>query len=106
MSKNENLKQAQRRGKGPMGGGPMGMKMEKPKDFKGTMKKLLTYIKPFIPSIIIVFIFAIGSVIVGIRGPKILGEAITKLYEGLIGKATGGSIDLDFIADTLIKLLF
>ncbi len=105
MSKNENLKQAQRRGKGPMGGGPMGMKMEKPKDFKGTMKKLLTYIKPFIPSIIIVFIFAIGSVIVGIRGPKILGEAITKLYEGLIGKATGGSIDFDFIADTLIKLL-
>ncbi len=105
MSKNENLKQGQRRGRGPMGGGPMGMKMEKPKDFKGTMKKLLTYIKPFIPSIIIVFIFAIGSVIVGIRGPKILGEAITKLYEGLIGKATGGSIDFDFIADTLIKLL-
>ncbi|MDF2985179.1 MAG: ABC-type multidrug transport system, ATPase and permease component [Eubacterium sp.] len=105
MSKNENSKHTSKRGRGPMGGGPMDMKMEKPKDFKGTMKKLLTYIKPFIPQIIIVFIFAIGSVIVGIRGPKILGDAITKLYEGLVGKATGGSIDFDFIGATLIKLL-
>ncbi len=107
MSKNENMKQhSSRRGRGgPMGGGPMGMKTEKPKDFKGTMKKLLTYIKPFIPRIIVVLIFAIGSVIVGIRGPKILGEAITKLYEGLVGKAAGGSIDFDFIAKTLIYLM-
>nr|WP_207559181.1 ABC transporter ATP-binding protein [Ruminiclostridium hungatei] len=96
-----------RRGRGgPVGGGgPMGIKTEKPKDFKGTMKKLLTYIKPFIPRIIVVLIFAIGSVIVGIRGPKILGEAITKLYEGLVGKAAGGSIDFDFIAKTLIYLM-
>ncbi len=107
MSKNENMKQhSSRRGRGgPMGGGPMGMKTEKPKDFKGTMKKLLTYIKPFIPRIIVVLIFAIGSVIVGIRGPKILGEAITKLYEGLVGKAAGGSIDFDFIGKTLIYLM-
>ncbi len=107
MSKNENMKQhSSRRGRGgPMGGGPMDMKVEKPKDFKGTMKKLLTYIKPFIPRIIVVLIFAIGSVIVGIRGPKILGEAITKLYEGLVGKAAGGSIDFDFIAKTLIYLM-
>ncbi|OPX42735.1 putative ABC transporter ATP-binding protein [Ruminiclostridium hungatei] len=108
MSKNENMKQhSSRRGRGgPVGGGgPMGIKTEKPKDFKGTMKKLLTYIKPFIPRIIVVLIFAIGSVIVGIRGPKILGEAITKLYEGLVGKAAGGSIDFDFIAKTLIYLM-
>lgn len=108
MSNNENTKRHNARrhgGGGPMGGGPMGMKTEKAKDFKGTMKNLLTYMKPFIPQIIIVFIFAIGSVILGIKGPKILGEAITKLYEGLISKATGGSIDFDFIATTLIKLL-
>lgn len=106
MSKNENMKHSSRRGRGgPMGGGPMDMKMEKPKDFKGTMKKLLTYIKPFIPRIIVVLIFAIGSVIVGIRGPKILGESITKLYEGLVGKAAGGSIDFDFIGKTLIYLM-
>lgn len=107
MSRHGNEKQhtPRRGGHGPMGGGPMGMKTEKPKDFKGTMKKLLSYIKPFIPRILIVLIFAIGSVIVGIRGPKILGEAVTTLYEGLIGKAAGGSIDFDFIADTLIKLL-
>ncbi len=106
MSKNENMKHSSRRGRGgPMGGGPMDMKIEKPKDFKGTMKKLLTYIKPFIPRIIVVLIFAIGSVIVGIRGPKILGESITKLYEGLVGKAAGGSIDFDFIGKTLIYLM-
>lgn len=106
MSKNDNMKHSSRRERGgPMGGGPMGMKTEKPKDFKGTMKKLLTYIKPFIPRIIVVLIFAIGSVIVGIRGPKILGEAITKLYEGLVGKAAGGSIDFDFIGKTLIYLM-
>ncbi len=107
MSKNENVKQhaSRRGGRGSMGGGQMGMKVEKPKDFKGTMKKLLTYIKPFIPRIIIVFIFAIGSVIVGIRGPKILGDAISKLYEGLVGKAAGSSIDFDFIGRTLIYLI-
>lgn len=106
MSKNENSRHTSKRGRGgPMGGGPMGMKMEKPKDFKGTMKRLLTYIKPFIPQIIVVLIFAIGSVIVGIRGPKILGDAITKLYEGLVAKAAGGSIDFEFIGSVLIKLL-
>ncbi len=106
MSKNENSKHTSKRGHGPMGGGPMGgMPPEKPKDFKGTMKKLLTYIKPFIPQIIFVFIFAIVGVIISIRGPKILGGAITKLYEGLVGKATGGSIDFDFIARTIIILI-
>ncbi len=106
MSKNENMKHTSKRGHGPMGGGPMGgMPPEKPKDFKGTMKKLLTYIKPFIPQIIVVFMFAIVGVIISIRGPKILGKAITKLYEGLVGKATGGSIDFDFIAETLLVLL-
>lgn len=108
MSKNENFKQrSQRRDNSPMGGGPMGgMKVEKAKDFKGTMKKLLAYMKPFIHHIIIVLIFAIGSVILGIKGPKILGDAITKLYEGLVSKATGGSIDFDYIGSTLIILLW
>jgi len=106
MSNNENLKHTPRRRHGPMGGGPMGrMPAEKPKDFKGTMKKLLTYIKPFIPQIIVVFIFAIVSVIISIQGPKILGKIITKLYEGLVSKATGGSIDFDYIAKTILVLL-
>lgn len=108
MSKNDNFKQhSSRRSGGPMGGGPMGgMKIEKAKDFKGTMKRLLAYMKPFVPHIIVVLIFAIGSVILGIKGPKILGDAITKLYEGLVSKATGGSIDFDYIGRTLIILLW
>ncbi len=107
MSKNEQIKQhSSRRKQGrPMEGGPMGMKVEKPKNFKGTMKKLLRYMKPFIPMIIIVLIFAIASVVVGIKGPKILGDAITKLYEGLISKATGGSIDFEYIGSIMITLI-
>lgn len=96
---------------GPGGGhGPMGAmgKMEKAKDFKGTMKKLLNYLKPYRVSMIIVLIFAIGSTAFSIAGPKILGKAVTKIFEGLVSKVTGISetgIDFDYIANIAILLI-
>lgn len=84
--------------KGPMGNGPMGASGEKAKDFKGTMKNLLKYLKPFRMAILMVVIFAIGSAAFSIVGPKILGNATTKIFEGLVGKVTGTGVGIDFTA--------
>ncbi|MCE5221952.1 MAG: ABC transporter ATP-binding protein/permease [Clostridium sp.] len=77
---------------GGPGGGPMGSFARGPvikaKDFKGTLKRLLSYLKPQRISFILVFIFAIFSTIFTIVGPKISGWAITRLVEGLIAKFT------------------
>ena len=93
---------------GPRGGGPMAMmKGEKARDFKGTMKKLLAYMKPFYASILVVFIFAIGSTIFSIVGPKILGKATTRLFEGVMSKISGSSagIDFEYIGRILLTVL-
>ena len=99
----------ERRGMGgPMGrmGGPRSV--EKAKDFKGTMKKLLAYLKPYRLSILVVLLFAIGSAAFSIVGPKILGEATTKVFEGLVAKITGvpnASIDFGYIGKIAIILI-
>lgn len=97
-------------GKGPMGGGgPHGMMGggQKAKNFKGTMKKLLVYLKPYSISIFAVILFAIGSAAFSIVGPKILGEATTTIFEGLVGKVTGSGVGIDFtyVSKILIFLL-
>ena len=78
---------------------------EKAKDFKGTMDKLLTYLKKFLPSIILVLVCAAASTVFSIFGPKVLGQATTKLFEGLIAMLTGtGSIDFAAIGQVLLFL--
>ncbi|OOR21972.1 ABC transporter ATP-binding protein [Bacillus cereus] len=100
-----------RREGGPGGGGPMGggmRKIEKAKNFKGTMNKLLQYLKPYKLSILVVILFAIGSAAFTIVGPKILGNATTKLFEGLVSKvsgAPGAAIDFTYIGNIVILLL-
>ena len=93
---------------GPRGGGhgPRGMMPgEKAKDFKGTMKKLLGYMKRFLPGIILVLVCAAASTIFSIFGPKILGQATTKLFEGLLAMLTGtGGIDFGAIGQILLFL--
>ncbi|MFP3411649.1 ABC transporter ATP-binding protein [Bacillus sp. SIMBA_074] len=102
----ENRKQS-----GPGGGGHMGggmRKIEKAKNFKGTMNKLLQYLNPYKLSILIVILFAIGSAAFTIVGPKILGNATTKLFEGLVSKvsgAPGAAIDFTYIGNIVILLL-
>ena len=86
-----------------MGGrNPMG---EKAADFKGTMIKLLGYMKCYLPMLIIALVCAIAGTAFSILGPKILGQATTKLFEGLMAMIAGtGSIDFDALAQILLFL--
>ena len=79
--------------RGAMGGGPA----ENAKDFKGTLKTLLKYLAQYKVKIMIVLIFAVGSTVFAIFGPKILGTATTKVFEGMASKFSGGA-GIDFIA--------
>lgn len=96
-------------GQGQMGSGMRGaMPVEKAKDFKGTLKRLIGYIKKYNKSILLVFIAAIISAIFGIVSPKILGMATTKIFEGIGMKASGApgaAIDFDYIKKTLLILV-
>lgn len=90
----------ERRRQGPRG--PMGHGMrgngEKAKNFKGTLKKLFVYLKPYYFKLAVVIIFAAGSTVFTIVGPKILAKATDKLSEGIMAKVTNtGGIDFDYI---------
>ncbi|SCI67611.1 Putative multidrug export ATP-binding/permease protein SAV1866 [uncultured Clostridium sp.] len=94
------------RPRGPMGGhGPMGSG-EKAKDFKGTIKKLLAYIGRYKIAVGVVALFAIGSTVFSIIGPKIMGNATTELANGLMAKIQGtGGIDFGAIGTILLWVL-
>ena len=80
--------------------------IQKAKDFKGTLKKLFKSMSKYKVQLIIIFIFAIASTIFSIVGPKILGNATTELFNGIISKLSGGAgIDFDKIASILIFLI-
>lgn len=95
-------------GGGHMGFGPRGrgiqMQGEKPRDFKGTLKKFIQYIRQFKIQVLIVMIFAVASTIFAIVGPKIIGKATTKLFEGVIGtiSGTGNGIDFEYIGNIIL----
>ena len=79
---------------------------DKAKNLSKTLSTLLKYLKPFRIAIFFVILFAVGSTIFTIIGPKILGNATTTLVQGLIAKYSGtGSIDIDGIKHTLLILL-
>ena len=89
----------------PMGPG-MAKDTEKAKDFKGTIKKIVNYIKAYRVGIFIVLFFTILSTIFSIIGPTILGNITTEIFEGLVEKITNqGGIDFDYINKTVILLL-
>lgn len=104
---NKNHINKPQRNHGRPGGGPMAMmKGEKARDFKGTMKKLISYLAVYKFSIFVVLIFAIASAAFSIVGPKILGKATTKLFEGVIAKITGtGEIDFNYIQNIMLLLI-
>lgn len=90
--------------------GPMGKNAapkQKPKNFEKTTKKLIkNYLSKYKFAIFVVIIFAIGSTIFNIVGPKILGNATTEIFNGLIGKLSGGAgIDFGKVASILFTLL-
>ena len=93
---------------GPMGGGPMAhMAGEKAKDFKGTFRKLLRYLGKYRIRILIVMIFAVASTVFAIIGPKVLGNATTAIFEGLMNMiaGTGEGIDFGYIGGVILTLL-
>ncbi|WP_394272246.1 ABC transporter ATP-binding protein [Butyricicoccus sp.] len=87
-------------------GGPPGAAVEKAKNFRGTLRKLVSYIGRYRFGVLAVLIFAVGSTIFNITGPKILSKSITVLYEGLVAKISGtGAIDFARIGKILLVLL-
>ena len=100
----ESKQQRPRGGHGPMGGGMAGG--EKAKDFKGTIKKLVSYMANYKIAVLFVMIFAAASTVFNIWGPKILSKAITELFNGLIKKYQGtGGINFDKIGQILLFML-
>ena len=107
MSNETNNQPPKQQRRGPMGGphGPRGP-VEKAKDVKGTSIKLGRLLSKYKLALIIVFIFAIGSTIFSIVGPKILGNATTEIFNGLMNKInqTGG-VDFNKIGRILLTVL-
>ena len=82
------------------------MSTEKAKDFKTAMKRLLNYMKRYRLQLVVMMVFAVGSTIFNIVGPKVLGKATTELYEGLVSKISGGAgIDFGKIGEILLFAL-
>ena len=92
--------------RGPMGRGPMMMPGEKAKDFKGTLLRFFAYMGAHRVALALVFLFAIGSTVFNIIGPKVLSEATTLLFNGIVAKVAGeGSIDFAAIGFVLLCTL-
>lgn len=95
-------------GRGPGFGPPMGRPVEKPKDFKGTLKRLIGYLKPHKVQLAAVFLTAILSTVFSIVSPKIMGKATTKLFEGIMQKfmhVPGAKVDFQYIWQIILTLI-
>ena len=89
-----------------MGGPRFARTVEKPKDMRGTLAKLFSYLGAFRVPLVVAILCSIASVAFGVIGPKVLGQATTALYEGIVAKVAGtGSIDFARIAQILTALL-
>ena len=74
------------------------MKGDSARDFKGSMKKLIEYLGKYKLTVLIVMVFAVGSTAANIAGPKLLGQATTRLFEGVMAQTSGtGEIDFAYI---------
>jgi ATP-binding cassette subfamily B protein len=92
---------------GPGAHGPGMMAGQKARNFGGTMRKLLGYMRPYRTQVILVLVFAIASTVFTIIGPKILGNATTSLFEGIVAKVThqGTGIDFGYIGQIIVLLV-
>lgn len=94
--------------RGPLGGSMMGMPVQRAKDFKGTLKRLFGYMKAHRGALITIFLTAILSSVFGIVGPKIMGKATTKLFEGIMAKmmqVPGAQVDFPYIGRIILLLI-
>ena len=100
------LKTASPRRRG--GHGPMGRMMpgEKAQDFKGTIGKLVRFMGQFKVAFIAAIVFAMASAAFNIVGPKVLSQATTELFDGIVAKIGGtGGIDFDVVGSILLTTL-
>ena len=97
MSENRTANRAPQRRAGPGPGGPGGPSMmmpgEKPKNFRATLNRLLAYLKPYRLTLVVVLFFAIASTVFSIWAPKVNGQAVNKLTEGIVAKMSIESIE-------------
>jgi ATP-binding cassette subfamily B multidrug efflux pump len=98
---------------GPGKGGPIDrhgpmLSTEKAKNFKQTMKTLITYLKPYQAAIILTLIFSVIGTVFSIIGPKLIGNATTSLFEGVVAKISGvpgAGIDFNYIGNIVLVLV-
>ena len=91
---------------GPMGG--MGVSAQKARNFRGTLFRLLGYFRPQRGPLVIVLVAAVVGTVFNVLGPKILGLATTKLFEGILAKykhVPGAAVDFTYIGRILLILL-
>ncbi len=90
---------------GPMGHGMMAG--AKARDFRGTMARLIRYLNPYKVQIITVLLFSVASTVFSIIGPKVLGKATTRLFEGVMGQIAGSGvgIDLPYIRTIILQMV-
>lgn len=107
MSENNRKQPPRNQGHGHSGP-PMGRPVEKAKDFKGTLKRLVRYLRPQQVKLLTVFVMAILSTVFTVWSPKVMGKATTKLFEGVMGKMKGipgASIDFTYISHIIFFLV-
>ncbi|MDD2428578.1 MAG: ABC transporter ATP-binding protein [Eubacteriales bacterium] len=88
-------------------GGPHGQLHEKPKDFRSSLKRLIANLKPYRIQLIVAILLSTGTSLAQIFGPRMMGQATTVIFEGLVQKVRGqGGIDFARIGQTLLWLFF
>jgi ATP-binding cassette subfamily B protein len=91
-------------GRGPMGG--FGMPVQKAKDFKGTLRRLTGYLRPHQTGLTVVIVAGVISTLFSVIGPKLLGKATTKVFEGYLARSAGrGGIDFAYVGSMLTWLV-
>ena len=102
------MQASQRKKRGYRPGGPAGRMIvtEKPRDFKGTVGKLIRFLGRFKCAMLAALVFAIGATVFNVIGPKVLSTATTELFNGIVAKVEGtGGINFDAIWTILITTL-
>ncbi|MCR4794826.1 MAG: ABC transporter ATP-binding protein/permease [Ruminococcus sp.] len=106
MSENNNSNMTPARQRGRIGSGGRFAPGEKPKNFKGSMKKLISYLGAYKIAIFIVMILAAVATVFSVVGPKIMAKATNALFDGLMSKIAGtGGIDFGYIGKILLFTL-
>ncbi|WP_448522629.1 ABC transporter ATP-binding protein [Pseudothermotoga sp.] len=89
------------------GGPPIGIPAEKAKDFKGTLRRLIAYLRPYLVPMIIVLGLTVTATVLTIIAPKILGRATTEIFRGVMAKMfrlPNAKIDFSYVAKILIQV--